>query len=89
MAELARRLGIARKEYVSLEKKAGCYAFERYLTRELMKRSRTDRERDDWELEEAALECIAAAEQQEMQVLQAEMGRCESLLEAAKRHANS
>ena len=53
-----------------------------------MRRSRTDRERDDWELEEAALECIAAPNN-EMQVLQAEMGRCESLLEAAKRHANS
>lgn len=83
--ELRHRLRKAKLEHQSLSDELQRSHFERWLISLLVKSAESIEERDDWELEEAALACITLSHQRQLDLLSLDIKRLERLLELAKR----
>jgi hypothetical protein len=86
--DIQQRVQKARTESAKLQQTLQGYQFEQQLIQSILAKAESVRERDEWEFEMASLECVTAAHQQEIRLLEAETQRNESLLRAAKRHRN-
>jgi len=83
--DLRHRLRKSRLQQASLLEELKRSSFERFLISQLVKSADSTEERDDWELEESALECITLNHQRQLDLLAMDIKRLERLLELIKR----